>query len=107
MTDPRRHPAQADTDTWHEEVDFWLTSHASGDPWIVIDCPRGPQLPILNGGFLGLEFQPGTSNEEALEIASLLSEHVRFVTYTGPIQPAFADQPGRGAIARRRSKKSI
>ena len=75
--------------------------------WLLVEDKRGPSLPLLSddGCFLGLEFRPETTPETAAQIANLLNEHVQFLTYTGPIRPEWADQPGRGAVARRKRRR--
>ena len=51
---------------------------------------------------MGLEFYEGTPLEKVKEIAKLLDEHIENITYTGSVRPEFIDQPGRGAVAKRK-----
>ena len=44
--------------------------------------PRYGNLPILENGFLGLDLRPGTSLEEARELAKLLNQRVHIVAHT-------------------------
>ena len=93
-----------ETDTWGMKVTFTLKTpvRAEGTPWLAIEWLSGPPLPILYGGFLGLEFYEGTPLKKVREIAELLDEHIEYISYTGLVRPEFIDQPGRGAVARRK-----
>jgi hypothetical protein len=93
-------------ETWGMEADFKLTDYANGEPWIAINSAEGPELPILNGGFLGLEFTEGLSRDEIRHAFAIIDRCIRRVTYSGPKTSAMSDQPGRGEIARRKLRRS-
>ena len=92
------------TDTWGMKVGFTLKcrAYAEDTPWLAIDWASGLPLPILYGGHLGLEFYEGTPLKKVREIAELLDEHIEYISYTGSVRPEFIDQPGRGAVVRRK-----
>jgi len=60
---------------------FAVKEHADGTPWIMLE-PRGKQLPVLAAGFLGFDLRPGTSYEQAREVAACLNEHIETVSFT-------------------------
>lgn len=86
MTDDRP------VDTWHVPVHFKPRGHASGEPWILIERLEGPDLPILEvyGGWLGMELMDPRP-AKTLEVANFLDQNIRFLTYTGPIRPEYAE----------------
>ncbi len=47
-------------ETWDSMAYFkgsaYMTAEDPGEPFIVIETLRGPDLPFQNGGFLGLDF---------------------------------------------------
>jgi hypothetical protein len=92
-----------ETDTWHMEPAFKPTGHDSGAGWIVIESWSG-NLPVLGDGFLGIVLKD-ESADNAGKVAAFLSEHVKFITFTGQARPEWADQPGRGAVHRRQRNK--
>lgn len=94
-----------ETETWHFEPHFRLSAYVDGEPFVVVDVPKGDDLPILSEGFLGFDLPEGTSRQKAGEIVDFLNENIRFITYTGPIRDEFMGTTGRGEIARKTSAK--
>ena len=92
-------------ETWDSMAYFkgsaYMTAEDPGEPFIVIETLRGPDLPFQNGGFLGLDFNKGTSRQTAREIIELLNKHIAMVTFTGPKKPRWTHVPGRGERARK------
>ena len=87
-------------DTWHMVSDF----KGSGGPVstgchvVLVECLRGPNLPVLREGALSLELEDDVTSGEANDLVQSLNRMVRFMTYTGPVKPEFAGQIGRSAI---------
>ena len=90
------------SDTWDMPVHFKVRQHVSGGYWILIEQLDSPTLPIFDdfGGFLGIDLDGHTTDEEAMALAKQLDKHVIHLTYTGDKRPQWADNPGRGARAK-------
>ena len=91
------------TDTWAMDPYFKGMGGpvTTGRHLISIQVFNGPDVPILQDGFLQLELGEDVTGEEAVELVNLLNLHVERLTYTGPTKPEFIDQPGRAAVAKR------
>jgi hypothetical protein len=63
-----------------EEFSFRVKEQEDGSPWIALE-PNGSGLPGIKG-VVGLRLVPGVSFERAQEIARLLDEAVKEVSYT-------------------------
>jgi len=61
--------------------------------------------PILQDGFPTLEPPEDAMVEDAEELVDLLNGKIENLAYTGPVRPEIIDQPGRGAVAKRESKR--
>jgi hypothetical protein len=81
-------------DTWGMKPRFKLRQMGMDGPLFLAVDPLSEPLPILSDGFLGLEFKPGTSREDAMTLLDQLTDMVAFVTYTGG-QPVWNPTPGR------------
>ncbi|MCB1502349.1 MAG: hypothetical protein KDK07_21640 [Bauldia sp.] len=68
------------TVTVAEAFSFRVKEQEDGTPWIALE-PAGSGLPGIKG-VVGLQLIPGTSFERAEEIARLLDEAVKEVSYT-------------------------
>ncbi len=82
------------------EAMFTGKGHGDGSPWVMVDCLKAPQLPNLYGGYLGLDFYPGTSVGEAQALIELLNKYVSHITFTAQRRLEFEGTPGRGERAR-------
>jgi len=60
---------------------FVMKAYHDGKPWIVLE-PLAENLTILDKGILGFDLAPGTTGEEAEELARLLNERVTTIGYT-------------------------
>ncbi len=95
------------TDTWAMDPYFkgWGGPVTTGRHLISIRSFEGPDVPILQDGFLTLELREDVTAEEAEKLINLLNLHVDRLTHTGPTKPEFVDQPGRAAVAKRKSSR--
>ncbi len=67
--------------TQRGEYVFDEKEYDDGTPWIMM-TPWDEDLSILKGGFIGFDLKPGTSVEEANELAERLRRIVTGVSYT-------------------------
>ena len=97
----------SETDTWAMNPFFkaWGGPNVMGRHMITINVFRGPDLPLMQDGTLRLELGEDVTGDEVEKLVNLLNSQVERLTYTGPIKPEFVDQPGRGAVARRKKSR--
>ena len=50
-------------------------------PWIMLESQDG-NIPILQNGIIGFDLRPGTTFQQAQEIASYLNSHIECLTHT-------------------------
>jgi hypothetical protein len=64
------------------EYRFTIKESRTGVPWIMCELSVEPGLSILENGFLGFRLPPGTSLDQAKEIAKFLNEKIVQLSYT-------------------------
>jgi hypothetical protein len=61
---------------------FTVKEHDGGAPWLMLDLLRRPDIEILKHQMIGLDLRPGTTLEDAKELASILNAKVSHLTCT-------------------------
>lgn len=62
---------------------FRVAEYSGGVPWIMTDpFHTKDRLPILKGGFIGFDLKPGTTIEQAEQVARYLNDHIESITTT-------------------------
>jgi hypothetical protein len=67
--------------TQRASCEFNVSTYLSGQPFVVAARSKG-DLPILERALLSFDVPPGTTVDEAREIARYLTEHVTHVCLT-------------------------
>ncbi len=81
------------TDSWNMVPQFDFADY--DPPFISIQSSDGSNLPIMiQGNFLSLLFNEGTSRETVEKIYNLLYDHVAYLQFTGEKRSGFP--PGLG-----------
>ncbi len=57
---------------------FTVEEGRSGEPWLMM---RGPDLPAIQGKYLGISLKAGTSEAQAEEIAAFLTKHIAEISF--------------------------
>lgn len=68
--------------THRAEFVFTVKEYESGQPWIMLEPLRAPDLPLPPNSFLGFDIHEGATLAEAQEFARTLNDRIRFVTMT-------------------------
>jgi len=68
--------------TEEAEYAYIVKESPNGPPWIMLELRRGAPLSILEHGFLGFRLSPGTTLEEAHEIARFMEDKLIKTTCT-------------------------
>lgn len=68
--------------TERAEHTFTVKEFEDGTPWVALELHKAPELPILERGFLGFDLRPGTTLEQARELANHLNKLVSTTNYT-------------------------
>ena len=61
---------------------FTVKEYDGGVPWLMLDLLRSPDIGILQKQMLGLDLRPGTTYDEARELANILNAKISHLTCT-------------------------
>jgi hypothetical protein len=73
------------------EYVFVIKESGTGTPWIMCESYHG-ELSILEKGYLSLRLNPGTSYEQAQEIARFLNDKIACLSFTHHKQISVVEQ---------------
>jgi hypothetical protein len=65
--------------TERAQYSFVVKEFVSGTPWIMAEWVSGPNI---LGGMLGFDLAPGTTLEQAHEIAAFMRKHIAGLSFT-------------------------